>query len=121
MEKNKYIAIKFNFKCFHKKLFNKVLNKILTKAKILNIKSKGLVSLPIKTNRFTVLRSPHVNKTSREQFELKVHHKAFITLFNFNDEFDKKKAKILINFIKNSCGGFQLKITYNTVYLNIPK
>jgi ribosomal protein S10 len=29
-----------------------------------------MIKLPLKTKRFTVLRSPHVNKTAREQFEL---------------------------------------------------
>ena len=32
--------------------------------------SMKMVKLPVKTKRFTVLRSPHVNKTAREQFEL---------------------------------------------------
>ena len=29
-----------------------------------------MIKLPFRTKRFTVLRSPHVNKTAREQFEL---------------------------------------------------
>lgn len=33
----------------------------------------GPIPLPTKTSRFTVLRSPHVDKKSREQFEMKVH------------------------------------------------
>ncbi len=33
----------------------------------------GPIPLPTKTHRWTVLRSPHVNKKSREQFELNVH------------------------------------------------
>ncbi|MCH8254986.1 MAG: 30S ribosomal protein S10, partial [Gemmatimonadetes bacterium] len=36
-------------------------------------KVSGPIPLPTKTHRWTVLRSPHVNKKSREQFELKVH------------------------------------------------
>ena len=35
--------------------------------------SMRLVKLPLKTKRFTVLRSPHVNKTAREQFEMFTH------------------------------------------------
>jgi small subunit ribosomal protein S10 len=37
------------------------------------------VSLPIKQKRFTVLRSPHIDKKSREQFEIK-YHKAILNL-----------------------------------------
>jgi small subunit ribosomal protein S10 len=33
----------------------------------------GQIPLPTKTKRWTVLRSPHVDKKSREQFELKTH------------------------------------------------
>jgi small subunit ribosomal protein S10 len=33
----------------------------------------GPITLPTVKNRFTVLRSPHVDKKSREQFELRTH------------------------------------------------
>lgn len=33
----------------------------------------GPVPLPTRTNKYTVLRSPHVNKKSREQFEMRTH------------------------------------------------
>ena len=33
----------------------------------------GPVPLPTRVNKFTVLRSPHVNKKSREQFEMRTH------------------------------------------------
>jgi small subunit ribosomal protein S10 len=33
----------------------------------------GPIPLPTEINKFTVLRSPHVNKKSREQFEMRTH------------------------------------------------
>jgi small subunit ribosomal protein S10 len=36
-------------------------------------KVAGPVPLPTKINKFTVLKSPHVNKKSREQFEMRTH------------------------------------------------
>jgi small subunit ribosomal protein S10 len=36
-------------------------------------KVSGPIPLPTKINKFTVLRSPHVNKKSREQFEMRTH------------------------------------------------
>ncbi len=33
----------------------------------------GPVPLPTKKRRYTVLRSPHINKDSREQFEIRIH------------------------------------------------
>jgi small subunit ribosomal protein S10 len=34
---------------------------------------KGPIPLPTERNLYTVIRSPHVNKDSREQFEMKTH------------------------------------------------
>ncbi len=34
---------------------------------------RGPIPLPTRTERYTVLRSPHVNKRSREQFEIRTH------------------------------------------------
>jgi len=34
---------------------------------------KGPIPLPTKIRRYTVLRSPHINKDSREQFEIRIH------------------------------------------------
>lgn len=36
-------------------------------------KVSGPIPLPTKTNKFTVLRSPHVNKKARDQFEMRTH------------------------------------------------
>jgi len=34
---------------------------------------RGPIPMPTKIRRYTVLRSPHVNKDSREQFEIRIH------------------------------------------------
>jgi len=41
----------------------------------------GPVPLPTRINKYTVLRSPHVNKESREQFEMRTH-KRLIDIHN---------------------------------------
>ena len=46
-------------------------------------KVSGPIPLPTRTNKFTVLRSPHVNKKSREQFEMRTH-KRLIDIFEAN-------------------------------------
>jgi small subunit ribosomal protein S10 len=40
---------------------------------------KGIVALPIKIKRFCVLRSPHIDKDSREHFEIRLY-KRFIDI-----------------------------------------
>ena len=44
-------------------------------------KVSGPIPLPTKINKYTVLRSPHVNKKSREQFEMRTH-KRLIDIMN---------------------------------------
>lgn len=39
--------------------------------------SVGVASLPTRVNKFTVLRSPHIDKRSREQFEIRTHKRAY--------------------------------------------
>jgi ribosomal protein S10 len=54
-----------------------------------------IARLPVKNRRFTVLKSPHVNKTAREQFELR-EHKCIITL-NINESL--KNHDRFLNFL----------------------
>jgi small subunit ribosomal protein S10 len=48
----------------------------------------GPVPLPTKKKRYTVLRSPHVNKTSREQFEIRVHSRVMDIISATSDTVD---------------------------------
>jgi small subunit ribosomal protein S10 len=57
-------------------LASKELNLTLSKTEC-NV--SGIVALPIKIKRFCVLRSPHVDKDSREHFEIRLY-KRFIDI-----------------------------------------
>jgi small subunit ribosomal protein S10 len=48
---------------------------IVDTAKRTGAKVHGPIPLPTRIERFTVLRSPHVDKKSREQFELRTHRR----------------------------------------------
>lgn len=104
--------INFKIKSFHHKIFNKAIDKILKKINSLFIKDYKIIALPIKIQRFTVLRSPHIDKKSREQFEIKTHFRLLTIDYNTTDSSEMLKLKYLINYIQNSCSGCQLKITY---------
>lgn len=56
----------------HNVLDNSV-KEIVQTAKNTGARVAGPIPLPTETNKFTVLRSPHVNKASREQFEMRTH------------------------------------------------
>jgi len=46
---------------------------IVETAKRTGAKVSGPIPLPTRMERYTVLRSPHVDKKSREQFEIRTH------------------------------------------------
>lgn len=68
---NKRIRIKL--KSFDNRLLDKSVEEIVELAKRSGVKIVGPIPLPTKKEIYTVLRSPHVNKKSREQFEIRVH------------------------------------------------
>lgn len=46
---------------------------IVEQARRTNARVSGPIPLPTRIERYTVLRSPHIDKKSREQFELRTH------------------------------------------------
>ena len=56
---------------------------IVEQARRTNARVSGPVPLPTRIERYTVLRSPHVNKKSREQFEMRTH-KRVIDIYDAN-------------------------------------
>lgn len=65
--------IRVKLKAYDHRLIDKSTKEIVETAKRTGAGISGPVPLPIKINRYTVLRSPHVNKKSREQFEIRTH------------------------------------------------
>lgn len=65
--------IKIRLKAYDHRLLDKAAAEIVGTAKRTGAQVKGPVPLPTKKQVITTLRSPHVNKKSREQFEQRVH------------------------------------------------
>jgi len=65
--------IRIRLKAYDYKLLDQSAGEIVETAKRTGAKVAGPIPLPTRINKFTVLRSPHVDKKSREQFELKTH------------------------------------------------
>jgi small subunit ribosomal protein S10 len=66
-------------KSFKKDLMEKACKKVKSVLTKTDCKPTGVVSLPTKIRKFCVLRSPHIDKDSREHFELRIYKK-FIDL-----------------------------------------
>jgi small subunit ribosomal protein S10 len=65
--------VRIRLKAFDHKLLDQSAQKIVDTAKKNGSKVSGPVPLPTERSVYTILRSPHVNKDSREQFEMRTH------------------------------------------------
>ncbi|NIV03665.1 30S ribosomal protein S10 [Candidatus Saccharibacteria bacterium] len=74
-------SIRIKLKAYDHHLIDNSSDKIITTAKTTGALISGPIPLPTKRSVFTVLRSPHVNKKSREQFEIRIH-KRLIDIHN---------------------------------------
>jgi small subunit ribosomal protein S10 len=72
MQKQK---IRIRLKAFDYKLIDQSALEIVDTAKRTGAIVKGPVPLPTRMQRFDILRSPHVNKSSRDQFEIRTHQR----------------------------------------------
>ena len=82
LKKNKSMNQKIRIKLFSydHSLVDKSTEKIVKTVKNSGAVISGPIPLPTEREKFTVLRSPHVNKKSREQFQLRTH-KRLIEIF----------------------------------------
>jgi small subunit ribosomal protein S10 len=69
------MKLRLLFKSFNKQLITTALINLHTILNNSDYKITGIVSLPTKIKKFCVLRSPHIDKDSREHFELRLYKK----------------------------------------------
>ena len=67
--------IRIKLKAYEHNLIDRSAERIVETAKRTGAIVRGPVPLPTRIQRFDVLRSPHVNKTSRDQFEMRTHQR----------------------------------------------
>ena len=65
--------LRIKLRAYDHKLLDNSVNEIVQTAKETGARVAGPIPLPTEINKFTVLRGPHVNKKSREQFQLRTH------------------------------------------------
>ena len=74
-------TIRISLRGYDHILLDKSTEKIVKTAKSTGAIISGPIPLPTKRSIYTILRSPHVNKKSREQFQTKIH-KRLIDILN---------------------------------------
>lgn len=65
--------IRIKLKAYDYRLLDQSVKEIVDTARRTGARIVGPIPLPTKVSRYTVLRSPHTDKKSREQFEIRTH------------------------------------------------
>ena len=65
--------IRLKLKAYDHRVLDRSVAAIVDAVKRTGAEIRGPIPLPTKIKKYTVLRSPHVNKDSREQFEMRMH------------------------------------------------
>ena len=66
-------TIRIRLKAFDHRVLDSSTQEIVNTAKRTGADVRGPIPLPNKIEKFTVLRGPHIDKKSREQFEIRTH------------------------------------------------
>jgi small subunit ribosomal protein S10 len=67
--------IRIRLKAFDHRVLDQSTSEIVNTAKRTGAQVRGPIPLPTRIERFTVNRSPHIDKKSREQFEIRTHRR----------------------------------------------
>jgi len=70
---SKSTKIRIRLKAYDHRLLDQAVAEIVESARRTGASVAGPIPLPTRINRYTVLRGPHVDKKSREQFEIRTH------------------------------------------------
>mgnify|MGYP001286275156 CR=1 FL=1 len=65
--------IRIRLKAFDHRILDQSTSEIVNTARRTGAKTRGPIPMPTSLSRFTVLRAPHVDKKSRELFEMRTH------------------------------------------------
>jgi small subunit ribosomal protein S10 len=77
--------IRIKLKAYDHRILDNSVRRIVNEAKRTGADIAGPIPLPTKISRYTVLRSPHIDKKSREQFEIRIHQR-IIDIIKYTDK-----------------------------------
>jgi small subunit ribosomal protein S10 len=80
--------IRLKLKAYDHRVLDRSVASIVDAVKRTGAEIRGPIPMPTKIKRYTVLRSPHINKDSREQFEIRIHTRMIEILSATSDTID---------------------------------
>jgi len=72
--------IQIRLEAYDHEAIDQATESIIEAARLTGVKVSGPIPLPTRIERYTVLRSPHIDKKSREQFEIRTHKRLMYLL-----------------------------------------
>jgi len=99
-DNSKNQKINIILRSFDHKLLDVASKQIVMTAKKSGVRISGPIPMPLKINDFTVIRSPHIDKKSREQFELRIQKRLIVIEVAKSDGFMKKNDNIIDSLMK---------------------
>ncbi len=116
MAKKEKKKIRISLKCYDQRVLDRAVIDIIEIAKSTRARVAGPIPLPTRRQGYTVLRSPHVDRKSREQFETRTCSRVLEILDPTFDTLDKLKvlavaAGVEIKVKQLSSGGKPPKAT----------
>ena len=85
--------IRIKLRAYDNKILDQSTEEIVNTVKRTGANVKGPIPLPTKIEKYTVLRSPHIDKKSREQFETRTHKRYGRTSFRYNCRQNEKRIQ----------------------------
>ena len=82
--------IRIRLKAFDRRMLDLSCDKIIETADTTAATAIGPIPLPTKRKIYCVLRSPHVDKDSREHFEIRVHRRIVDIFYQYEPEYTKQ-------------------------------
>jgi small subunit ribosomal protein S10 len=112
MSSIKAITVHITLKAFHPFYLNRFV--VLTQEKLtrFGILKVSNVFLPSKIERFTVLRSPHVDKKARDQFERVTHKRILVLKLSLNDKDSLQYLHRVLSLLKSLALGAEISVKY---------
>ena len=80
--------IRIRLRAYDHKLLDKSATEIVNTVRRTGATVRGPIPLPTRINKYTVLRGPHIDKKSREQFEIRTHKRLLDILQPTQDTVD---------------------------------
>ena len=112
--KNLQLIVILKLKSFHSYYLNKYVFLLWKKLKASIPVFEHQIFLPVKIERFTVLKSPHVDKKARDQFERRIYTRILYWKIPYNGNFQEVSMlflKIFRNF-SSLVIGIEFKVSY---------